>query len=367
MQFEKFKKLHTVNAEIVVPALKNALSVADESQRDLIYREIAKVEDCGYYIYTMRCDECGQDHFKGFSRCRSKFCASCNYIKARQWVVRIFQYCQSWLSAGKYIVFLNFTIRDRKNLSEGLNILQGAWREMVNNNVKFRKVFKSSFPGGVRSLEIVQGENSGLWHPHLHCLALKERFSRDTYFLHYAWPLAVQAAGGAVDERNLKILSFKPYDKSNVRDRETYKLELQKSISEVVKYMVKVGYDELPNERLPELVKSTHKVRQINQWGVLYNLKKLVDGDLAKMSESEQKDFVCQVCGCTSGKMNTLAKSMWENEYILDLALKPLDKLPDDYFVNVIKRKNGKLPPLERVNPTQLKFDFDKLLNGEDS
>lgn len=364
MQFKKFKKLHSINNDVVIPALEKCMQ-EPTADKILIRKEIEKVYSCGSIIYTIRCNQCGQDHFKGFSRCKSKFCALCNQTKARMWVARLFQFCKDWLSAGKYIVFLNFTIRDRDNLEEGLNVLEKAWHEMTSENVKFRKVFKSKFLGGVRSLEIKLGEKSNLWHPHLHCLALKDKPSKDTYFLHYAWPLAVHAAGGDIDERNLKILPFSPYDKSNVVDRESFNLELVKSIAEVVKYIVKVDYASLPPKRLAELVPAVKGKRQINLWGVLYNLKQVVDGDMETMSERELKEFVCQVCGCTSGTMNSLARYIWENDYIIDLAQTPIEKLPDEKFVESIKRKNGKLPPLpppKPVNPTQIQFNFDGLI-----
>lgn len=359
MKFNDFKKLNKINENIIEPALEKAM-FASNADKDLILSERIKISNCSTYIYTLKCKDCGQLHFKGYSRCKSKFCAVCNKTKAAIWTARLYQYCRDWLSAGKYIVFLNFTVRDRDNLFENLKIIENAWRDMVNKNNKFKKVFKSKFVGGCRSLEVKIGENSNLWHPHYHCIALKEKPSKDTYFLHYAWPLAVQAAGGDIDERNLKILPFYPYDKSKVTDRETYNLQLVKSIKEVVKYMLKVDYENLPSERLAELVTATKGKRQVNLWGCLYNLKKLVDGDYDKMSDNDVKDFVCQVCGCTEATMNTLAREIWEDDYIIDLKRVPPEKLPSEQFVNSIKRKNGKLPPIEKINPVQIEIDFDK-------
>lgn len=50
------------------------------------------------------------------------------------WLAKLYPYLKAWLDSGNYIVFVNYTIRDRADLKEALNVIQGAWRHMTHEH-----------------------------------------------------------------------------------------------------------------------------------------------------------------------------------------------------------------------------------------
>ena len=305
MRYKSFRKLHKMNDEIVAPALKKAAFVC--SDRVGLLREADKIQYCGEAINTIQCNECGTNHFKSFVRCKSKFCALCQKVKSSLWVAHLYSWLKQWLEQGNYVVFLNLTIKDTDLLSDGLSQLEGAWRLMTGK--RYRKAWLSKFPGGFRSIEVKTGANSGQWHPHIHALVLKEKFSNDTKFLHYVWPKCVAECGGF--SQNLKILPFK---RQSGEDKESYDLRLIKAVKEVCKYITKFDWENEAPERVGEMYNALQGKRQYSVWGALQHVRAAVDQDLATKSDDELKEFVCQKCGCTSGHPNKLYRAIWDSE-----------------------------------------------------
>lgn len=302
MRYNSFRKLHKANSELVIPAFKRAADVCF-NQVELL-REAYKIADCGDAINTVRCNDCGTNHFKSFVRCKSKFCVLCQRVKSALWTAHLYSWLKQWLEQGNYVVFLNLTIKDTDLLKDGLNQLEGAWRQMTGK--KFRKAFLSKFPGGFRSIEIKTGKNSGQWHPHIHALVLKEKFSKDTDFLHYVWPRCVAENGGYAE--NLKIMAFKR--QPNEPDEE-YNLRLIKSVKEVCKYITKFDWEKETPERVGEIYSALKGKRQYAVWGALSYVRQAVENDLSTKSNKEVDDFICQKCGCTQGTPNKMYKEIW--------------------------------------------------------
>ena len=232
------------------------------------------------------------------------------------WVARLYNFLYEWISSGKIVAFLNLTIRDRDSLSEGLDILQAAWRYMYNKK-QFSKEFKKRFVGGLKSLEITTGRNSGQWHPHLHCIVLKETFSSDSEYLNKAWRGSIKAVGGDKDEGIYKLSKIRYKDKNGVvYDNRT---ALIRGIVETCKYITKFNYSQESPDRLAELYISTKGKRQISTWGVLRHIAKQVDKDMQEVKNKDIKDFVCRACGCTESEFKSLFKDVWQDSYIVDL------------------------------------------------
>lgn len=334
MKFKKFKSLHQVNENVIVPAFLRARLI-DEAY---------KIEECGNYIRTLKCTNCGTHHFKGFSRCRSRYCAICNKAKSMLWLAKLYPYLKVWLESGNYIVFVNYTIRDRENLKAGLTVLQEAWRYMTHECRESRRWFKNRYVGGMKSLEVKIGENSGKWHPHLHTMVLKRKYSKDDYdFLAPAWSKAIEAVGGGkygtpTQEGIVYLESFSAYSKRGGK-KLTYEERLLKSIMEVAKYMTKFDYVNDTPEHLQELLYSCKGVRQMSTWGVLYKIPKEVDKALETMNNDEIMEFTCQVCGCDKCTVERLYKRVWQDEYIADYSTKPPEDV-DERHVQYVKELN---------------------------
>ena len=109
MKYNSFRKLYKVNSELVVPALTRAVSVC--ADKDGLAREALKISDCGNAINTIRCNDCGTNHFKSFVRCKSKFCVLCQRVKSALWITHLYVWIKQWLEQGHYVVFLNLTIK----------------------------------------------------------------------------------------------------------------------------------------------------------------------------------------------------------------------------------------------------------------
>lgn len=292
MKYDKFVKLKKLNRDIVVPAFNRAElnSIA------------TSISQCGDFSIMYECTQCGTREWKGFSRCKNKFCICCNAVKSLMWLAKTFKKFEEYLEQGKYIVLLTLTIRDRPNLSEALDILNKAWRYFYNRDREIASTFHFKFIGGVKSLEIKTGSGSGMWHPHLHCLLIKDRYSYDKQFLDNAWAACVERAGGAIDERITDIRSIYMRDENGVKvfDREA----LAKGIIEAIKYVSKFDFANEPPERLKELVKALHGVRQIDTFGCCKNIHKDVEAELNEEIElNKAVEHACQVCGCTEAKL----------------------------------------------------------------
>ncbi|MCX4287382.1 MAG: protein rep [Clostridia bacterium] len=343
MRYNSFRKLHKANSELVIPAFKKAATVCD-NQVDLL-REAYKIADCGEAINAVRCNDCGTNHFKSFVRCKSKFCLLCQRVKSALWTMHLYSWLKQWLEQGNYVVFLNLTIKDTDLLKDGLNQLEGAWRQMTGKN--FRKAFLSKFPGGFRSIEVKTGKNSGQWHPHIHALVLKERFSKDTDFLHYVWPRCVAENGGYAE--NLKIMAFKR--QPNEPDEE-YNLRLIKSVKEVCKYITKFDWEKETPERIGEMYSALKGKRQYAVWGVLSYVRQEVENDLTNKSNKEVEDFICQKCGCTRGTPNKMYKEIWgsaDEPIIMDYKTSMPETLVDKEELNRLKAVNMSLAIKQQV------------------
>lgn len=346
MKYDKFKKLYRRNINEVVPALNKASKVSILDSNSL-RKEAYTISQCAYYVNTRTCNDCGTEHFKNFVRCKSKFCLNCNKVKSSMWTARLLQYIRQWLSMGKYVVFLNLTIKDTDSLAEGIKQLQGGWSNFTNSNSKYGKMFHSYFPGGFKAVEVVTGENSKQWHAHIHAICLKEQFSKEINFLHTAWPASVEKAGGYAC--NVQILPFKPYNKANSYTKEDYELQLVKSIKECCKYISKVNWLEESPERISELYTALSGKRQYSTWGVMYAVQEAVDADMNNKSDNDVEEFICQACGCTKFTKNSLFNAIWEDELILDYSNKMPDKLFSKERIQYIKYLNGKIPSAQQA------------------
>ncbi len=291
MKYDTFIEVRKKSKNIISPAFEKA------GLRDIAN----KINECGDFSIMYDCLDCHTKTWKGFSRCKSKFCPTCNKVKSSIWIARTYETFSRYLLEGKYIVMFTLTIRDRESLSEALSILNRAWRYFYKEDRISAREIKCSFIGGVKSLEVKTGRNSGLWHPHLHCLMIKDEYSYDKVILDALWRRCVEKAGGEC-EGITDIRSIYCKQKDGVPDYD--KDKLIKAIQEVSKYITKFDYSKEAPERLRELVESLHGVRQMDTFGVCHNIQKKVDEDLNEdMPLNKIVEHTCKVCGCTQAKL----------------------------------------------------------------
>jgi hypothetical protein len=104
---------------------------------------------------------------------------------------------------GLHPIFLTLTIPNGPDLQERVWTLLQGWRTMVGRVRRARgggrnKCSLTVCAGGVASVEVKRGENSGQWHPHLHALVLVTR-GIDLNELRRDW--AGLTAGSNIDAR----------------------------------------------------------------------------------------------------------------------------------------------------------------------
>jgi hypothetical protein len=209
---------------------------------------------------------------------------------------------KEWIKKGNYINMLVLTIKDGESLEERLGFLEASWRRLYHENKELRKKWKKVFPGGLKSIEIKLGKNSKQWHPHIHCLLMKDTYSKDFEWLKDEWKKATDGQGSVY----IQALN---------------RFNLLKSAVECVKYIMKpekgVYEDDI---RFNELYVAVKGKRQINTWGLLRGLKeKDIDEAAEGMDEKKLEAFVCSQCGCSEGELKSYYYSDLVGQAVYDI------------------------------------------------
>lgn len=280
-KFDKFKEYKLRTSEEIVLAMRNI------GLKNISY----DLERCGDFVKVVKCHKCKTRHFKGFTRCKNKFCLQCNWIKSLLWFARLFKRCKE-MNETHWFVMFTLTYRDQDNLDEMIKSLESSWRRLIHTNKDYRKKFKTRFTGGVRSLEVKVGENSGRWHAHYHIMATIPKglpFEKDYDWLQPAWKDVTNGEG------SVEIHKVKKKGKN---------IDIADAIKETVKYMVKPMSEIYKDKKkFSELYYSLKSKRQINCFGSFIGICKEVEEDEKQEDFNSVKDFVCQLCGNTVGYM----------------------------------------------------------------
>ncbi len=287
LNFDELKDRRQFNNKFVVLTLKKA---EQEKLADKIYH-------CSDVSEISICQGCGQRYFAGSYYCKSRFCSICAKLRALAWLSKLVPLLKDFMDKGYKVFMVNYTIKDQADLQVGLDALLNAWRYMTNGEKTLRKEFRKLNCGGVRSVEVKIGKGSGLWHPHIHSIVLCKvpKGEKVKQFKDYKklWEIAVRSAFGcskgseklgSVDVRGIKARNGK---------------DLIGAIVETFKYISKFDWLKLDTVRVKELIEKTKGRHFISSWGELYGLNKQVEELLARTSEEELKEKVCEVCGCT--------------------------------------------------------------------
>lgn len=293
MKFADLKQKRAYNSQKIVPALREAgLSQLAES-----------IEKCGNAVSVATCKQCGTKYFAGISRCKSRFCSVCARARADAWIAKLVPLFEEYSRQGYAVFFVTYTLQDQDDLLTAVTALRNAWRIMTHDDRDSRTKFRALNSGGVRSVEIKIGQNSGKWHAHFHTLVLFKPPAgvlRVRQFEAYRdlWDHATRTALGASE----KVGSV---DVRGIRDRKG-KNGLVAAIVETMKYIVKSDWISLPSEQVRELVGVTKGKHFVSSWGDLYGFAKQVEELLSASSEEELRTKACSVCGCTEFELELM-------------------------------------------------------------
>lgn len=284
-RFERFLKGREFMHEIVLPALEKC--TPDE--------RFSSIRRCGTIVNVLQCDSCGVKHWKGFLRCKSKFCIPCSSVKTKIWLSKLVPILAEQLDKGNHVSLLSLTMvnHDIGQLALMIDRLNDAWRIMINGRGN-RKKWAELILGGVRSLEVKLGED-GKWHAHLHALLIHPK-GRFYEWLKAEWEKACACAMdmpkgakvGSIDIRTIK----------NTHGS-------MRGVIEAVKYPMKPenGFWDNP-EAVQEVVQTLPRRKQTQSFGIVRHLVALVEQE-NEVDEKKLDDFICQACGCTSATLHS--------------------------------------------------------------
>jgi len=160
-------------------AKSRALDVADfmRAQGGELAKIGERVEDCGEYLLF--------HHYFTVDRVRlhaASFCKKhllCPLCAIRRGAKGLKAYLDRWevIRAEKPALkpfLVTLTVKDGPDLEERFKHLHRAQRELWKRKQRKRGCSLDGVQGAVWSYEVKRGSGSGLWHPHLHMIALAE-------------------------------------------------------------------------------------------------------------------------------------------------------------------------------------------------
>ncbi len=293
LKYEDLKKRMYYNEKYIVPKLKAV------EQDKLAFN----IENCSKTSCIATCTNCGTKYYAGSSYCKSRYCAVCAKLRALAWLCKLVPLLEQYSSNGYKLFMLNLTIKDNEDLDYILNKLMKSWRIMTHDDKRCKKEFRNLNDGGIRSIEIKIGENSGIWHPHIHSIVLLKTDQKVYQYNDYLklWEYCSSLACGTLEKvGSIDIRGIKPNNN-----------DLVSAVVETFKYITKLDWLKIPDEQLREMFKVTANRRFIASWGVLYKINQQVEALLNETSEEILKEKACKVCGCTEFELeNHLTKML---------------------------------------------------------
>ena len=277
MEFREFKERKNFSLKKVIPLLRE-VGLTERADR---------ISACGDFKDVAECQDCGTWHLYGLSSCKDRLCPICQKKRALLWFTKVTPLMREYLDKAYYVNFITFTIKDMSDLKQAIDIINKAFRYMTNGHKQLAREFKKRFIGGVQSLEVKRGKNSGLWHPHFHCLVVKYVYSKDFEWLKQAWNNALCVVTGLYGQKlgSVFIQGF----------MQTEQKGLETAICECFKYMTKFDF---PASDVLELVNVMSNRVTIRTWGCVrfklatFNVEDELNQPLAKIEAC-----ACRVCG----------------------------------------------------------------------
>jgi len=159
-------------------AKKGALDVVDYMESFPEHQATVKrVKSCGDYLVFRHYFTVDRVRLHGASLCmKHLLCPLCairrgaKYLKA--YLVKFQAIQEQNPNLKAYLVTL--TVKDGSDLGERFKHLYKAQRELWMQKIRGRGSVLDGVAGAVWSYEVKRGKGSGMWHPHLHMIALAE-------------------------------------------------------------------------------------------------------------------------------------------------------------------------------------------------
>ena len=201
--------------------------------------------------------------------CKNRFCAFCNWRRARKLAIQSYEVLKSIESENKVrYIFATFTVKNChiNDLSKTIQLMNKSFERMSQ-----LKRFRSSILGFMRALEIPPQKNNYEYiHPHFHCLFVVPAKYFDTkqnlYINQKEWIEIWQKAlrvdyAPSVDVRRINA-------KGNGDP-------IAKAVAETIKYPLKtVDLEKMPNDLFQELDTQMRNKRALAFGGIVKDYRK---------------------------------------------------------------------------------------------
>ncbi len=160
-------------------AKKGALEVADYMAQMPEHQRMAKtVRECGDYLIFRHYFTVDQVRLHGAALCHKHLL--CPLCAIRRGSKALKAYLDRWecIQAEKPFLrpfLVTLTVKDGPDLAERFKHLHKSQRELWMRKHRGRGSALDTVQGAVWSYEVKRGSGSGVWHPHLHMIALAEQ------------------------------------------------------------------------------------------------------------------------------------------------------------------------------------------------
>lgn len=252
---------------------------------------ILSLENCNKY---WQLDYYKQQKIKDFKKtnlCKDKFCNNCKKVKQASRLYRFMPYIKE-MEKDNYLYHMVLTVPNctGEELKETIKHIFKSFKYLINflgahNKIKGLDLNEYGYVGAIRSLEVTFNKNS--YHPHLHCiLGFNKKLNNNRIYKNI---YSTSRKNGTRLFTDIEILIQKIWflliNKKRVNLANINNLEIGYSCTidkidkngcyEVFKYMTKATSESrnvLSYENFKTLYFALYKVRQIQGYGIFYNI-----------------------------------------------------------------------------------------------
>lgn len=170
-------------------ALDIAEYIGASDQAQTLAKPLQRLQSCGDYLVFRHYWTVDQVKLHGARLCKQHLI--CPLCAIRRGAKALKAYLDRWevIRAEKTALrpfLVTLTVKDGPDLAERFEHLKRSQRELWKRKQRRRGSVLDGVAGAVWSYEVKRGQGSGLWHPHLHMIALAE-FQPDQVELAREW------------------------------------------------------------------------------------------------------------------------------------------------------------------------------------